>query len=166
METRLPIPTVLKRQLLVEAGHRCAIPTCRQVPVEFAHIVPWEKRKEHTFDNLICLCPTCHARYDRGEIDRKAMLIYKHNLAVLNGRYGDVEQRILTLFAEHPEADAINLPGGLDILVMNLIHDELLVDTGSTSGVIIAGVPSAKTYQITRQGREFVNKWVSAREIE
>ena len=23
---------------LVEAGHRCAIPTCRQVPVEIAHI--------------------------------------------------------------------------------------------------------------------------------
>lgn len=94
------------------------------------------------------------------------MRIYKHNLAILNGRYGDVEQRILILFAQHPKGDCINLPGGLDILVMNLIHDELLVDTGLTSGVILAGVPSAKTYQITPKGREFVNKWVSARAIE
>jgi 5-methylcytosine-specific restriction endonuclease McrA len=44
------------------------------VPVEIAHIVPWEKVKEHTFDNLIVLCPTCHTRFDKGEIDRKSML--------------------------------------------------------------------------------------------
>jgi 5-methylcytosine-specific restriction endonuclease McrA len=73
-ENRPAIPAALKRQILVEAGHRCAIPVCRQVPVEIAHIVPWEKVKEHTFDNLIVLCPTCHTRFDKGEIDRKSML--------------------------------------------------------------------------------------------
>jgi len=29
---------------------------------------------------LIALCPTCHARYDKGEIDRKSILIYKEQL--------------------------------------------------------------------------------------
>ena len=68
-------------------------PTCRSVPVEIAHIVPWTK-------NLIALCPTCHAPYDKGDIDRKAMRQYKANLSVMHGRYGDVEQRVFRLIAE------------------------------------------------------------------
>jgi len=98
-EGRDAIPTELSRAVLVEAGHRCAIPTCRQHPVELAHIEPWSRVRNHTFGNLIALCPTCHARYDRGEIDRKAMLQYKAALSVLNSRYSDLERRILEQFA-------------------------------------------------------------------
>ena len=75
MAKRPPIPAELERAVLIECGHRCAIPTCRQVPVELAHIIPWSRCKAHTFDNLIALCPTCHTRYDHGEIDRKSMRI-------------------------------------------------------------------------------------------
>jgi len=141
--SRPAIPRQIEREVLLEAGHRCAIPTCRQTPVEIAHIVPWEKVQEHTFDNLIALCPTCHTRYDKGEIDRKSMLQYKSNLSILNGRYGDLEQRILRLFSQQPSANQIWLPGGLDILVMNLTIDCMLVDTNQNSGVLIAGVPSS-----------------------
>ena len=35
-------PKQLERDVLVEAGHRCAIPTCKQTPVQIAHIIPWE----------------------------------------------------------------------------------------------------------------------------
>jgi hypothetical protein len=165
-DDRPAIPSELKRKVLVESGHRCAIPTCRQTPVELSHIVPWAKCKEHTFDNLISLCPTCHTRFDRGEIDRKAMQIYKHNLGVLTVRYGDFEQRVLKVFSENQSANQIWLPGGLDIMVMYLIQDGLLVDTGQTSGVILSGMPSQKLYQLTPSGKEFVNKWISAQEIE
>ncbi|MBI4288843.1 MAG: HNH endonuclease [Chloroflexi bacterium] len=161
-----PNPETDGREVLVEAGHRCAIPTCRQTPVEIAHIVPWEQIREHGFDNLIALCPTCHARYDRGEIDRKAMLQYKANLSVLNGRYGDLEQRVLRLFAEQANAHQIWLPGGFDILLMNLLKDGFLTDTGQNSGVILAGVPSAKLYGLTGGGREFIKRWLSAQELE
>jgi hypothetical protein len=37
----------------------------------------WSIVKEHKFENLIALCPTCHTRYDHGEIDRKSMRLYK-----------------------------------------------------------------------------------------
>jgi hypothetical protein len=74
------IPSELERRVLVEAGHRCAIPTCRNTPVDLAHIEPWAKVREHRFENLITLCPTCHRRYDRGEIDRLSMLAYKEQL--------------------------------------------------------------------------------------
>lgn len=98
-QDRPDIPMPLKRAVLVEAGHRCAIPACRQTPVELAHITPWSKTKEHTFGNLIALCPTCHTRFDRNEIDHKSMLQYKQNLEVLNGRYTDVERQILKIYA-------------------------------------------------------------------
>lgn len=74
------MPRELKRALLVEAGHRCVISTCRAIPVELAHIVPWAKVREHTFENMIVLCPNCHARLDRGEIDRLSMLECKDRL--------------------------------------------------------------------------------------
>ncbi|MER6216825.1 HNH endonuclease [Streptomyces sp. NPDC001674] len=76
--TRVPRP--LARQLFVESGHRCAIPTCRATPLEIAHIVPWRHVKRHDFHNMIVLCPNCHTRFDRGAIDRQAMFRYKELL--------------------------------------------------------------------------------------
>src|SRR4051812_13216058 len=38
---RDPLPADVKRAILVEAGHRCAIPTCGAATTEVAHIVPW-----------------------------------------------------------------------------------------------------------------------------
>src|SRR6266540_3875151 len=81
MPERPPIPTDLRRRVLVEAGHRCAIHTCRHIDVDVHHIVPWERCREHTYDNLIALCPNCHRRADAGDIDRKALRIYKGRLS-------------------------------------------------------------------------------------
>ena len=78
--SRPSIPADIKRQVLMEAGHRCAIPTCRHPTTEIAHIEPWAKVQEHKFENLIALCPNCHTRYDNKEIDRKSMVQYKASL--------------------------------------------------------------------------------------
>jgi hypothetical protein len=77
---RPPIPTELRRRVLVESGHRCAIHTCRQTDVDVHHIIPWERCREHAYDNLIALCPNCHRRADAGNIDRKALRMYKARL--------------------------------------------------------------------------------------
>ncbi|MFE3860259.1 HNH endonuclease [Streptomyces goshikiensis] len=78
---RPAIPSELDRRVRVEASHRCAIPVCRVPVIEIAHIRPWAKVRRHEFENLIALCPTCHTLFDRGHIDRKAMLQYKANLS-------------------------------------------------------------------------------------
>lgn len=162
-EGRPAIPRPLEREVLVEAGHRCAIPTCRTVPVEIAHVVPWSRVQEHTFDNLIALCPTCHARYDAGEIDRQSMVIYKCNLALLLGRYGDVERRVLKGFAEHPEVNYIDLPGGLQVFLLYLLEDGLLIDGGLAPWATqIQGVNTHDRYFLTEKGRTFVDRWMSA----
>jgi hypothetical protein len=161
MTVRPSIPQRLKREILLEAGHRCAIPTCRQTPVEIAHIVSWATVKEHTFDNLIALCPTCHTRYDKKEIDRQSMCQYKANLSVLNGRYGDIEIRALRYFADNPDVESIWLIKGFDILIMYLIDDGLLDR--------VTGIPNMSGghhYFITPKGREFIDKWLNAQNLE
>lgn len=86
MSERPAIPEELRRSVLVEAGHRCAIQTClHAADIDVHHIVPWAASKEHVFDNLIALCPNCHRRADAAEIDRKSLRLYKTRLAAAFG---------------------------------------------------------------------------------
>jgi hypothetical protein len=164
-ERRPAIPADLKRAVLMEAGYACAIPACRQATTEIAHIVPWAQVREHTFDNLIVLCPNDHTRYDQGAIDRKAMLQYKANLAVLNGRYSDLERRVLQVMADANAAPGhgVPLPGGMDILMMHLVQDGI-VEQRHPGGLIISisGVPARVAYVLTDKGRAFIDRWLGA----
>lgn len=164
-EKRPHIPTELKRMVLIEAGHRCAIPTCKHPTTEIAHIVPWSKCKEHTFGNLIALCPNCHTRFDNNQIDKKSIFTYKANLALLNSRYSDLEKRIIDSFIKNPMAREILIPGGLDLMLMYLIEDGILVDTQKTTGVILSGMPSQKYYALTPQGISFIKNILEAKEV-
>lgn len=78
---RPDIPADIRRAVLVEAGHRCAIPRCNQTELDIHHIVPWADCQKHEYSNLIALCPICHRRAHQGDIDRKSLFIYKENLA-------------------------------------------------------------------------------------
>lgn len=80
--SRPPIPTEMKRAVLVEAGHRCAIPRCGQTEIDIHHITPWEACKKHEYENLIALCPVCHRRAHKGDIDRKSLIEYKARLVL------------------------------------------------------------------------------------
>lgn len=77
---RPAIPVELARAVHVEAGHRCAIPRCNHSNVDIHHIVPWSVCKEHRYSNLILLCPNCHRRAHRGEIDAISLRNYKRLL--------------------------------------------------------------------------------------
>lgn len=80
LRNRPQIPAAVRRAVLVEAGHRCAIPRCGHADVDIHHITPWEVCKKHEYKNLIALCPNCHRRAHKGEIDRKALHLYKSAL--------------------------------------------------------------------------------------
>jgi hypothetical protein len=129
---------------LVEAGHRCAIPTCRAAaPLELEHIDDWATVQRHDFENMIVLCANCHGRKgDRsGQIDRLALRQYKANLAVINSRYGDLERRVLEEFAEQrtrlrpvfdgqpdvaedwPRGLSVAVPGTMRLLMKYLVRD-------------------------------------------
>ncbi|MFE1731669.1 HNH endonuclease [Streptomyces bacillaris] len=188
-QDRPEIPAALKRAVLVEAGHRCAIPTCRQTPVQLAHIKPWAKVKEHTFGNLIALCPTCHARYDRGEIDRLSMLQYKENLEIVNNRYTETERQLLKVFLrkwqlldavrdgesrQHAFTSMTGVSprftqlGGIQIhqamwwTISNLLEDGL-VETSELWPALEE--TNTVVISLTEQGTRFLRRWAEAEPI-
>ena len=75
--TRPAISMEIRRKVLIEAGHRCAIPHCSHTDVDLHHIIPWEQCKAHSPENLIALCPNCHRLAEQGKIDRKSLIQYK-----------------------------------------------------------------------------------------
>jgi len=75
----------VKRQVLIEAGYRCGIPTCRNLLLlDLHHIVEVAKGGSNDPGNLLPLCPTCHAMYTRGQIPLEAIRAYKVVLVSLS----------------------------------------------------------------------------------
>ena len=171
--TREHIPTKTKRAVLVEAGHRCAIPTCRCTTTEIAHIIPYAKTKDNSFENLIALCPNCHTRFDqKKEIDELAMKMYKKNLGIVSNRYGEFERRLFEILAKSKERIVVVGAGG-DILLANAIKDGFFLDQ-KVSGMNLdiktntgfqQSFPMSFTYLLTDEGLNFINKYSSGVEI-
>ena len=169
IQGRPNIPRPLDRDVRTEAGHRCAIPTCRATSgLQIHHIEPWATVQEHTFENLILLCANCHSRVTNGEIDRLAIKQYKANLAVVMQRYGDLERRVLEVFGANPQADLIELSGGSEILMWYLLGDGYVVRVPAPNNfmTVTDGAGNAtygkEGYKLTPAGREFIQHWVAA----
>jgi hypothetical protein len=161
------LPADIKRAVLVEAGHRCAIPTCRATTTEIAHIVPWAETQDNSFENLIALCPTCHTRYDqKKEIDRKSVIMYKRNIGLLNNRYGEFERRVFEILAKSGDRVLVVGAGG-DILLFNAVKDGLLEDKLvegmnwdiTSSEGFKRSFPMNFCYWVTDAGVEFIKKY-------
>jgi len=157
MSNRIPIPAAMKRSILVESGHRCAIPTCRFPTVEIAHITPYSETQEHTPSNLIALCPNCHTRFDSGQIDRKSILLYKKKLIFISDRYSKFELNLLDVLRLNGKACVYGT-----IIVKNLFDDKLI----SNAHTIATFDYSDGTKEInefvailTDEGRKFLNSW-------
>jgi len=120
-ESRPSIPANLKRRVLLEAGHRCSIPTCRNLDVDIHHIVPWEQCRKHEYKNLIALCPICHRRAERGEIDRKSLRAYKSNLRFTHDKFSNFEVDILFRLYNQPDV-WLELPHYLLLLIIRILE--------------------------------------------
>jgi hypothetical protein len=177
---RETIPAKLVRNLMIEAGHRCAIPTCHTTePLQIEHIEEYAQVQEHTFENMIVLCANCHARKKNNanprHIDRTALRQYKANLGLLNARYGDFERRVIDWFARHPDVPFIQLGGvgvELEIQLMYLLQDGMLIRPiastadGNVPDIFGGVIRVSETFVITEKGRNLVERWKAARPID
>src|SRR5947209_3600812 len=69
----------------MEAGYRCAVPTCRNMlALDIHHIVEVSKGGGDDPANLIALCGTCHDLYHRGIYSQDAVRNWKASLVALN----------------------------------------------------------------------------------
>ena len=72
-------PAAVRRELLVEAHHRCII--CRDgPPLQFHHMLDWAIIKHHDPRHMLAVCGTCHTRCTNGFIDYKSQVGYKERI--------------------------------------------------------------------------------------
>ena len=149
-----------KRMALVEAGHRCAIPTCRHPTTEIAHIVPESQSHDDSFANLIALCPKCQKK----EIDAQSIRMYKRNLEILNSRYSDFERRVFDQIAETDRRSFI-IEAGLEIPLLHAVNDGLLKRVELAPVANQRGEPTQHKYEVTDEGLDFINRYICGEDL-
>nr|MDT0524127.1 hypothetical protein [Streptomyces sp. DSM 41633] len=134
-------------------------------------------------ENLIALCPTCHTRYDNGDIDRISMRHYKANLAILNNRYTETERQLLRAFVRKLEmaklvepsitasglADfagigRVRIYSEMDWMLVNLVDDGLIAFRDHERRELEAQerALNSKVVELTAKGAEFLGHWMTA----
>jgi len=159
-KNRPSIPIELKRRILIEAGHRCAIPTCRAFTTEIVHIKPWSKVEEHKYENLIALCPNCHTRFDKGEIDKKSMYMYKDNLRFVIEKYSKFELDLLFELSNLSNNQGLPYLSIFYLLVKSILEEGLVRIEKQPGGVFMSGVKMDPDFiTITDKGRKFIDEF-------
>ena len=152
---RQSIAQSVRQEVLTEAGYRCAVPTCRTIlAMDIHHIIPVADNGTNDVDNLIALCPTCHALHHRGEIPQEAIRVWKGMLVALNGAF-DREAIDLLIFL-HGGGRNVVLSGDGVLRFARLIASGLAsIDHWG------AALPNMPTYYVTltKQGRLVVEAW-------
>lgn len=111
---------------------------------------------EHKYENLIVLCPNHHAMKSGPgprHLDAAALKIVKQNQTEVNGRYGDVERRVIDHFVAHPEVRRVHLPGDFDLLLVRLLDADLLTWDPDGNGNIAMALPEQPEDQL--EGHEY-----------
>jgi hypothetical protein len=158
---------------MIEAGYRCALPTCRTVfPLDIEHIEEYSVVKRHEFANMIVLCANCHRMKGEGprKLDRKALKQLKANLGVINQRYNDTERRILEHFVKNRDQRLVTLPA-TPVLYSYLIQDGLIVPDPESGYAVATDDPEnddyiIQGYELTEHGRNFIEQLRENQEME
>jgi type I restriction enzyme R subunit len=97
MSNRPAITVPTMRKVLHESCHRCAV--CGfGLSLEIAHIIPWKKTQDHSPENLIALCATCHEMADKQKWTSKDFEVYKKEpwaLRVNTGKPASAPQKAM-----------------------------------------------------------------------
>jgi hypothetical protein len=149
----------VKREVLIEAGFRCAVPTCRGIlALDLHHIEELREGGGSTAANLIALCPTCHALYTRGTISKDAIYAYKTVLVSLSASF-DRETISNLLFLRISDSRNNLLTSG-----DGLLRFTPLIAAGYADYVMKANNANqlySYTVFLTDKGRALLDAWTS-----
>jgi hypothetical protein len=98
---RKTVPPAVRAAVLMEAGYKCANPTCRNVLALDMHHIVWVKDGGPTEpDNLIALCGHCHDLHTQGHIPAMAIVVWKGILVSLNNQNRASVDLLLLIYDE------------------------------------------------------------------
>lgn len=133
MIKRPSLPQAVRREVLIEASYRCAVPRClTALAIDVHHIDENSSNNEPA--NLIALCPTCHAAFHRKIYSVEAIKFWKLMLQQLNAAYDRNTINLLLMIATLEEAKSISyevtgdgLQAFSPLLASGLIHVNVFV---------------------------------------
>ncbi len=178
MGRRKTILSSIRQAVLLEAGYKCANPTCRHIlTLELHHIVWVKDNGGNEQENLLALCPNCHSLHTKGHIPSDAILTWKSLLVAINNPNRAMVDLLLVLYeeekriseAEDPEkvSPPFRFSGDGLTTLSGLITSGLLVISRRFSGVQIygGGGPSFEV-SLTEDGKRLVEAWLSGKPDE
>jgi hypothetical protein len=157
--SRKAIPQAVKIKVLTEAGYRCAVPTCRTIlAIDLHHMVEVSEGGADEQDNLLALCPTCHALYHRGTINRESIYAWKSMLLSLSHAF-DTHTLDDLIFLSSEKIPSLGVSGDgvlkfSRLIAAGLAEFELIMQNGP---IVLYGV------KLTNKGNFLVNAWKSGR---
>jgi hypothetical protein len=153
---RQNLPLKIKTIVLTESGYRCAVPTCRGIlALDMHHIWEVNAGGGDDPDNLIALCPTCHALYHRGTISADSIYLWKAMLVAITRAF-DLESIDKLLFLEKCNKDFLIVSGD------GLLHFARLIAAGLANVVLKANNNfQIVTYavNISDKGKQLIEAW-------
>ncbi len=179
---RKKIPVPVQHALLMEAGYKCGNPVCRNViTLELHHILYVRDGGGNGPENLLVLCPYCHAMHHAGQIPVEAIRHWKSMLLALNQAFdrGSTDL-LLYLCVTHGKeiwysGDALLRFAGLIAAgLVGFKTEKLYGRTPTTSGKMgsIPTVFQGGSYELgmkvelhlTERGLQFVKAWRTGNE--
>ncbi|MBK7398984.1 MAG: HNH endonuclease [Myxococcales bacterium] len=146
--------------MLIEAGYRCAVPTCRTIlAIDLHHIVEVSEGGSNDPANLVALCPTCHGLYHRGTIPRTAVRAWKSLLVSLSSAF-DRESVDLLLFLRHESASSLVVSGDGVLRFARLVSAGLATFRSETIGSYTAP-QFVYAVRLTPRGQALADAWIS-----
>lgn len=144
--------------VLTEAGYRCAVPTCRNIlALDLHHMYQVSEGGGNDPENLIALCPTCHALYHRGSISADAIYSYKSMLVALSRGF-DLEAVDRLLFLLMCEKDFLVVSGDGLVRFSRLIAAGLAsADQKANNNWLIVSY----AINISEKGKQIIEAWKS-----
>lgn len=149
MAKRKKVPIDVQRLVLHEAGYLCGNPSCRTIiTLDIHHIVQVSDDGPNEPQNLLALCPNCHALHHRGEIPIESIRAWKMLLLALNEAF---DRRSIDILLALDAVGPVETSG----------------DTvfAYCAGLIAAGYIQFRafghicTYTMTNKGRQLVEAW-------
>ncbi len=150
---RKTLPVETKLHVLHEAGYKCANPVCRTIlTLDIHHVIAVSGGGGNTPDNLLALCPNCHALHHKGVIPEDSIRAWKMLLLAVNNAF---------------DRRSVDLLLMLDVTGMVYVSGEGVLDCASliAAGLVskgqynVAGLIPSYSVSLSERGTEFVAAW-------
>ena len=143
-------------------SHRSWLPLCgrflpRIATFRFTPIYQVSEGGKDVPENLLALCPTCHAYYHAGHISREAIFAYKSTLAVINRAF-DLEAIDRLMFLEPLKKDFLIVSGDGVLFFDRLIAAGLASFTPKSNN---NGLLVTYAVNLSPKGKMLIEAWKS-----